>query len=99
MALINLKDYKKQHGLKNMSDTVRAILIDKAGWKNSGGYSYCGTNGIDFWGWHLKQLRSGKTRRIIGTRFMLPVRKAKEIVLDTDAGLLIFEGILAVNVK
>lgn len=105
--LIDMKAYKKKYRLKNISETIRNALIAQAGWVNERGTSYsitspsgkCGTNGIDFWRWETKTLKSGATRQVYSQTYMMPVNKAKEIVLDTEAGLLIFDDIVAINVK
>lgn len=102
MALINLKEYKKANKLKNMSGTVMEVLKKYAGWGHKGLHSSIvnpagtkGTNGIDFW--NIKGKRSEWGNR--DPSYLMPVNKAKVIILDTKLGLLIFDELVAVNVS
>ena len=98
--LVDVKQYMKDNKIKNISDTVRAVLAKYSGWKD--GKSPSGNvsgNGCNFWTYKTKTLRSGRVRKVYGTNYMLPVRKAGKIELDTKQGLLIFDEILAINIK
>ena len=105
--IIDVKQYMKDKKYKNITSTLRAVLKKYMGWKSVGGYGHqltspsgkCATNGYAFWNTKSVPRAKNGGHYYKQTHYSLPAGKAKEILLDTEQGLLIFDEILAVNIK